>query len=232
MPHPRRGTQAHATIGILPKRTGWVVHDDYSSYWQDTTALHATCNAHHLRELLFLEERYQQTWATDLAQLLRRDANKPWPSRSRPGRRPSPHPHLAEFERRYQATSSTAATRPIPCPAQPPDAPKKRGRPSSRQPAICWIACASTKRPCWPSCTISTCRSTTTKPNATCAWSNSSRRYRAASARPKALRSSAASVATSQPPVSTVRQYCRRCAWLCLVRLSGRQRYQLAHPPE
>ncbi|MCX6030711.1 MAG: transposase [Chloroflexi bacterium] len=71
MPHPRRGAQAHAALGILPKRTGRVVHDDYCSYWQATVALHATCNAHHLRELLFLEERYQQTWATDLTQLLR-----------------------------------------------------------------------------------------------------------------------------------------------------------------
>ena len=53
--HPRRGTLALAEIGILPKRTGRVVHDDYQSYWQATTAQHATCNAHHLRELLFLK---------------------------------------------------------------------------------------------------------------------------------------------------------------------------------
>jgi len=32
--------------------------------------LHGLCNAHHLRELIFLEERYPQGWETDLKELL------------------------------------------------------------------------------------------------------------------------------------------------------------------
>lgn len=65
----RRGGQAHGEIDILPRRTGTVVHDDYAAYF--TYALHhATCNAHHLRELLFIHERYQQPWADELATLL------------------------------------------------------------------------------------------------------------------------------------------------------------------
>jgi transposase len=47
-----------------------VVHDDYASYYQYTAAPHAACNAHHLRELLFIQERYAQPWAENLTKLL------------------------------------------------------------------------------------------------------------------------------------------------------------------
>jgi transposase len=127
MQHPRRGAQAHAAIGILPKRSGRVVHDDYGSYWQDTLARHATCNAHHLRELLFLEERYQQTWATDLAQLLR-EIKQAVAIAVQAGQIALAAPQVVEFERRYQNLLDCGyQVNPLPSP--PPDAPKKRGRP-------------------------------------------------------------------------------------------------------
>jgi len=44
-------------IGILPQRQGLVVHDGYSSYAQYPDAQHVRCNAHHLRELVFIQER-------------------------------------------------------------------------------------------------------------------------------------------------------------------------------
>jgi len=68
--HPNRGSKALKDIGILPKRRGTVVHDDYSSYFQFDNVFHALCNAHHLRSLIFIEERYHQQWAPDLVKLL------------------------------------------------------------------------------------------------------------------------------------------------------------------
>jgi transposase len=68
--HAKRGRKAMDDIGILPERTGPVVHDGFSSYAQYPQASHALCNAHHLRELLFVSEHYEQTWAAELSQLL------------------------------------------------------------------------------------------------------------------------------------------------------------------
>ena len=65
----RRGGQAHNEIDILPGRSGVVVHDDYAAYFAYALR-HATCNAHHLRDLIFINERYQQLWANQLATLL------------------------------------------------------------------------------------------------------------------------------------------------------------------
>jgi transposase len=54
--HPRRGTAAHAAIGLLPSYTGTVVHDGYASYGTHTGCRHALCGVHLLRELTFLAE--------------------------------------------------------------------------------------------------------------------------------------------------------------------------------
>lgn len=66
----KRGSAATEAIGILPQFTGVSIHDGWAAYRAHTTCRHALCNIHHLRELTFLEEHYQQTWAKDLKDLL------------------------------------------------------------------------------------------------------------------------------------------------------------------
>jgi transposase len=67
--HPKRGKIAMDAINILPRFKGRVVHDDLPSYFQYDFQ-HALCNAHHLRVLLFLQERYPQKWIEPLIALL------------------------------------------------------------------------------------------------------------------------------------------------------------------
>lgn len=67
--HLKRGSAAIHEINVLPRFQGRAVHDDLASYFQHEVE-HALCNAHHLRTLLFLLERYPQKWVQDLIDLL------------------------------------------------------------------------------------------------------------------------------------------------------------------
>jgi transposase len=67
--HERRGRKALKDDGILEQFIGRLVHDGWMSYF-DLDCLHALCNAHHLRELIFLSEECAQRWAGTMIKLL------------------------------------------------------------------------------------------------------------------------------------------------------------------
>lgn len=54
--HPKRGTKAMDAIGILPAFAGTAVHDAWAPYDTYTHMIHALCNAHALRELIYVTD--------------------------------------------------------------------------------------------------------------------------------------------------------------------------------
>lgn len=54
--HPKRGTTAMDAIGILPRFAGVAVQDAWAPYDTYTDAIHALCNAHVLRELVYVTD--------------------------------------------------------------------------------------------------------------------------------------------------------------------------------
>jgi len=67
----KRGQIGMQAGGILPEFQGNAVHDHWKPYLKFDQCQHSFCNAHHLRELQFVTDQYQQSWAEEMAHLLR-----------------------------------------------------------------------------------------------------------------------------------------------------------------
>jgi len=127
--HRKRGQEGMEAGGILPTFQGGAVHDHWSSYLQFANCQHYFCNAHHLRELQFILEQYQQQWAADLAQLLL-TIKAEVEATPAPAMSLSPD-RLAHYEVQYDRLIA-AGLAANPLPDDPP--PKKRGRPKQSPP--------------------------------------------------------------------------------------------------
>ncbi len=130
--HAKRGHAAMEAGGILGAFTGTAVHDHWKPYFRYEQCAHALCNAHHLRELRFIAQQYQQAWAQDMAALLLEIkaavAATPAPARS------LALPELRAFAQRYDAVVQAGfAANPAPAPC-PEGTTKKRGRPKHTPP--------------------------------------------------------------------------------------------------
>jgi transposase len=68
--HAQRGQQAMEAMGILPVMKGIAMHDCWQPYFRYPDITHALCNAHLLRELVFVKEQYHQSWAVKMIDLL------------------------------------------------------------------------------------------------------------------------------------------------------------------
>jgi transposase len=123
--HARRGKLATDEIGILPEFAGRAVHDGLTSYPQYGCA-HALCNAHHLRELTFVEEQFHQDWAGQMKGLLLDAKTKVAQARGL-GLSALPESEAADIERRYQAVLDQGFAANV-APEVAVDQPKKRGR--------------------------------------------------------------------------------------------------------
>lgn len=71
--HAKRGTEAFEALGILGGVRTTLVHDGLLGY-KGLDCLHSLCNAHHLRELVFVHEQDNEKiwdgWAQEMANLL------------------------------------------------------------------------------------------------------------------------------------------------------------------
>ena len=119
--HDKRGRIAMDAAGILPAFHGVAVHDGWSSY-REYDCTHALCNAHHLRELIYLEETTQQPWTRKMIEFLR--AAKKEADAARDAACAPSHHRLAHLRRQYGAILSEGER------DNPPSTqrPRRRGR--------------------------------------------------------------------------------------------------------
>jgi len=130
--HKKRGRAAMDDIGILPEFKGIAVHDFWKSYYQYECE-HALCNAHILRELIFIKERFEQDWAQELIDLLlkMKTAKQKARQQSKSGLSAST---LNKYRKAYDKIIAKGLKQNPLANAPPENQPKKRGRKAKSKP--------------------------------------------------------------------------------------------------
>jgi transposase len=124
--HQNRGCKALDAIGIFPVFKGTAMHDAYRSYFQYKDVKNALCNAHHLRELVFVVDQYQQSWALDMKKLLLEIKDSV--SAAQPDRDCLLPAQITDFETRFDTIVAEGLQANF-IPEQLEPLPKKRGKP-------------------------------------------------------------------------------------------------------
>jgi transposase len=131
--HAQRGQTAMDDAGVLPNFKGRAVHDHWKPYFGYQDCTHALCNAHHLRELQWIEKQYGQRWAARMADLLL-EIKKTVATTQENGTEVLPAESVTVFEQRYDEILNAGY---LVNPRPPPPTekkPKKRGRPAQTPP--------------------------------------------------------------------------------------------------
>lgn len=68
--HSKRGTEAIEDINIIPRYSGTIIHDFWSSYLTYTHCDHGMCGGHLVRELQYLIDSNEYHWASNMKKLL------------------------------------------------------------------------------------------------------------------------------------------------------------------
>lgn len=68
--HPKRGTEAIEAINIIPRYSGKIIHDCWSSYLTYNHCGHGLCGSHLVRELTCAIESNKYKWAFNMKKLL------------------------------------------------------------------------------------------------------------------------------------------------------------------
>jgi len=123
--HKKRGTEAMNEMGILPGFKGRAIHDFWKPYLTYDCD-HGLCNAHKLRELIFLYEEQGQKWAKKMIDSLLVIKNEVDSAKDL-GLTHLPEHIIRECLSQYETVLSEGFIE-NPLPHQPLTNPKKRGR--------------------------------------------------------------------------------------------------------
>jgi len=176
--HPKRGSHAMNHMGILPNFKGRAIHDFWKPYFK-YDCNHGLCNAHHLRELIFLNEQHGQLWAKDMINCLINIKKA--------------------VDKTKTSTDMTKVIMRILCQRKNPPKRKEEGQKRAK-PEIYSNALMNTGKKSWPLCMILKYHSTTTSPKEIFVWLRYNRKSPAPSEARTGLMLSAVSEAISQQP--------------------------------